>query len=70
MFHNFAKHKNQALCVFLNNMFHQEASVETIRLFQEFCPFLWVYFKLQYLSEYSFNLIEISAIRISVLLLT
>ena len=39
-------------------------------LFQKSRPFLWGYFKLSYLSEYLFNLIEISAIRISALLPT
>ena len=30
--HNLGKHKNQILCVFLNNtMFHQNVSVETIK---------------------------------------
>ena len=29
----FVKHKNQVLCVFLNNiMFHREASVKTIKI--------------------------------------
>ena len=41
-----------------------------IKLFQKFCPFLWIYFKLYYLNEYLFNLIEIGAIRISALLPT
>ena len=38
----------------LKKLFFEEQIAWYIRLFQKFCLFLWVYFKLLYLSEYLF----------------